>query len=534
MKTNKSHPSTEGKKKVLISYCQQDHSPGYIADLAYKLEARGFRVTWDGATNWDGAPTELENHTPEDWEKWFGVSVNEQDFVLIVFSERYKKCYETPIAYQAHFKTIGSMGIYSEIEFLKGILSGTSDSKLAPGRIVSVFRGISPGKQLIRRRELIPTGRGGGKTTFCLDTQLGGLVAFLKKNEPPKDFAKKSWLSRMFAKTLYFLFAANERLSQTARAIGLLILSGLLVGLISCFSLFHNQIAEFLNIATLTQQNHINSGFAITNSSLGRIETNTENAIKVVGEVEIHVTEQHKASNSHTEMLIQETNKLVRDIKPSVDLSEVIKRVDKLQNDFLVPQFAETLEAIEAIPDLDQIKAAIGEDGKITRDSVSKCCLEADKKLNSVIEKLVLMRFCVEKIKKQTNPNVPIPGDPEEVSQGNGEGVPSFPTEQCWYFYNRAQVNFFSGDYQNTVRLLDLGIGLGNDDGRLYLLRCLANRRQGYAFESDLWRAIALERQNRPSKSTVNRSLERIQGEERLWLEEQRKTFSRSLQNQSR
>ena len=87
-----------------------------------------------------------------------------------------------------------------------------------------------------------------------------------------------------------------------------------------------------------------------------------------------------------------------------------------------------------------------------------------------------------------------------------------------------ARNSFFAGHYEKAIEYLDTGLTLGNHDARLYYLRCLANNRLGQPLNAraDFEKAIQQEMSGIPGKQTVNDSLQRIQGFERLWLEELR------------
>ncbi len=87
--------------------------------------------------------------------------------------------------------------------------------------------------------------------------------------------------------------------------------------------------------------------------------------------------------------------------------------------------------------------------------------------------------------------------------------------------YSGAYHDFFQGKYESALTSLDQAIGLDPDDPRFHFFRGLVRLRQGQGEDAgaDFRRGGELERQG---AFGVNAALERIQGQERLMIEEYR------------
>lgn len=106
------------------------------------------------------------------------------------------------------------------------------------------------------------------------------------------------------------------------------------------------------------------------------------------------------------------------------------------------------------------------------------------------------------------------------ASQATGQDV-----EVLNQWYSRGVHAYFSGDLRTAEQMLTRAIDAGTEDPRAYYFRAMARLRQGRRAEaeSDLARGADLEVQDTGGIYPVGRSLERIQGRERLIIESHRR-----------
>jgi prefoldin subunit 5 len=496
------------QRKVLISYCQRDHDIEFIAKLAYRLEKQKFDVKWD-----------MGVVPPEDWEVWFRELASSSDFVIMVLSEKYKLCFEDQDRYQHHFKEQGSLGILPEIRILKHILSGQAETEIEPWKLISVFAG---GKTYLesyrRRRRVVPLGLGGGRPVYGLMNQYKNLLAHLNKTEPPKSFGRKSSLGQFCGKLAFFFANLNEHFGRTLRSFGVLILSLLLVALTFGLYQYRKQIFEYLNVATHSEQLRLETDLSKHEKSLiGKIENSASENAAGIATLRKLLLENPSVSRLEMEGLIKNWNPTLNESTQFQQISNVQGQLTKFKTEISeiktalgdIATFAELQSEFEQL-DLYPI------DQRQNDQNLNKASMEINIQVSKIKSTLTLIQENIDRLESKI-------GECKQLD--NGETTPesqTFPSRQSWFFYNMARNRFFARDYRSAIQLVDQGLALGNEDARLYFLRGLANRRLGFGYEGDLARAIQLERVNQPAISVVNRSLERIQGNERLWLEEQR------------
>jgi len=191
-------------KRILISYCERDHeNTGFIAGLVSDLNREGFCVVWDHG-----------NSAPDDWPKWFRDNAKNADFVLVVFSENFTKCWDDTVGY-------GSGGIVEEVAYLKDNLKG-EEKDIENWRVIPVFRtGEKNRFKLAKLREAVrPKGFLGSGNTFGLRAQQTQLIRYLRREKPPIDygrFGKFGWLGSPTSITTVFQASLKLQLKKAKR-----------------------------------------------------------------------------------------------------------------------------------------------------------------------------------------------------------------------------------------------------------------------------------------------------------------------------
>ena len=488
-------------KRILISYCERDHeNTGFIAGLVSDLNREGFCVVWDHG-----------NPAPDKWPQWFKENVKNADFVLDVFSENFKKCWDDTEGY-------GSGGIVEEIAYLKDNLK-RDDKDIENWKVIPVFRtGERNRFKLAKLREAArPKGFLGSGNTFGLRTQQTQLIRYLRREKPPIDYGRFGKFGLKVRRL--FEFAANVRwvTGWLLRSFGMLILSGLLC-LLAWFAYeYHDSVSSFFKIATQESQTKIINDFSKHESLLTQLkETSNENAKLIVG-LKTDVSLINSISATDIKNLIQQWEPKLSEETTFTQISNVQKEFGDFEREIL-----EIQEKLNGMLTLAQLKAELGElelfveKEKADAQAQTETFIEIKKQILNVNKTLVLVQQKNDLLKTEIGScKTPNDGDPTQESQ-------TFPTRQSWFFYNMGYKHFFAQDYRTAIGFLDQGLAMGTEDARYYFLRGLASRRLGYAYEGDLARAIQLERIGQPERSVVSQSLERIQGNERLWLEEQR------------
>ena len=166
-------------KKILISYCQRDHhNTGFVAGLVTDLNRQGFSVVWDHSTP-----------SPKNWHTWFKKNLRRADFLLVVFSENYKICWDDPEGYDH------SAGIYQEIRHIQGNLhSAEGEKEIENWKIVPVYRSNQTSLLNLgtERSRLVPKEFQSGQWVFGLRTRQSKrkLYSYLQRKKPPVNFGK--------------------------------------------------------------------------------------------------------------------------------------------------------------------------------------------------------------------------------------------------------------------------------------------------------------------------------------------------------
>ena len=191
-----------------------------------------------------------------------------------------------------------------------------------------------------------------------------------------------------------------------------------------------------------------------------------------------------------------------------MDVTDISKSVANLNDiDFATQSDVAKIDAQLKLLNLELAISRLAAGGYYTSlhksvDSIRKDCLRQSNSMHGGTE---------------TTPRIPEPVEGE--SNDN-----AYQGSDVFFHYNLARNSFFAGQYEKTIEYLDTGLTLGNHDARLYYLRCLANNRLGQPLNAraDFEKATQQEMNGIPGKRTINDSLQRIQGFERLWLEELR------------
>ena len=497
-------PEKQTGQRVFISYSTLTRSNRkLVIRLAAKLRKKNFRVLYDES-----------GERPEHWGIWFLNAIKEADFVLMAFSNDYRECYESPHKFDRWIRY--------EIETLKGEM-GAKNSTV---NVIPVYEMHSYDDKKEASEVFLPAFFRGGMNHFGITAEVGKLTRHMRKEKRKNAHFLKRYSEDSIDWALNSVGWLNQRgIGLTLKVLGCLGLIATLGAIL--FSGFQTTEAmtSITDLASRVPSGHatlesVNSEFAKLDEKIQVLEVSNAKLAETIGKL--------SDWNVRMESIERDVSTLIdrnpRESPTLVDLDvrskSITKKVTSIETN--ISNISNSVAKLEGVDfaksaDVTNTNARL----KILSKELSNCKKEIREDYTSLRERVDSIR------KDCLRQTIPVHGSTETTPPKPVEGKSNDNANQgsdVFFHYNMARNSFFAGHYEKAIEYLDTGLTLGNHDARLYYLRCLANNRLGQPLNAraDFEKAIQQEMSGIPGKQTVNDSLQRIQGFERLWLEELR------------